>query len=337
MQSRLWAADERLNGMAHGFMELSQNGYRVIGHPGDTPLFHSILALLPEQNVGIFFSYNTSAYGLATPLLESFMDHYYPPQATAPPAPAEPADSMERFTGTYQDMRYAYSKGGRLKALFYPTFAVQAASDRELVFDIGDGPQQLIQVAPGYFEAIDGDLRTVFRENSSGEIAYLNVSPMPMMTFKKLAWYETLAFNLPLLGVSAALFLLVLVVEPLRMLVGWFKRRTWSPQPNLARTARGVMTALAVLALGLLFGLYWQVIENGAQIPMGERGLLTILGGISILVVAFASGTVVLAIFAWHRGWWNIAARIYYSLVAVAAIGFIWFLAFWNQIGWQWW
>ena len=337
MQSRLWAADEHLNGLAHGFMEFSQNGYRVIGHPGDTPLFHSILALLPEQNVGLFFSYNTGTYGLATPLLESFMDHYYPAQVTEPPAPVKTADPLERFTGTYQDMRYAYSKGGKLKALFYPTFPVQAASDGQLVLDISNGPQQLVQVAPGYFEALDGDLRIVFRENSSGEIAYLNMSVLPMMTFKKLAWYETLNFNLVLLGIGAVLFLLVLVVEPLRLLVGWFRRRTRSPQPALAGTARGVMTALAILALSLMFGLYWQIIENGAAIPMGERGLLTILGGISILVVALASATVVLAVFAWRRGWWGIIARVYHSLVAVASIGFVWFLAFWNQIGWQWW
>jgi CubicO group peptidase (beta-lactamase class C family) len=337
MQSRLWTADEHLNGMAHGFMELSQNGTRVVGHPGDTPLFHSVLALLPEQNVGVFFSYNTRVYGLATPLLESFMDHYYPAHATEPPAlPLEPAESTERFAAQYQFVRYAYSKGGKLKFLF-ESFPVQAGRAGELIIDFGDGPKQFVQVTPLYFEAVDDDLRLVFREDAAGNIAYLFMTGYPEMTFRKVAWYETMNFNLGLLAGCAVLFLLVLLVEPLRLLVGWLRRRQQLPQPGQARLARAVMAALAILALGMMFGLYWQIVENAAAIPMGERSVLSVLGGISILVVALAIGTAASTVLAWRSGWWGVIARIYHSLVALAAIAFVWFLAFWNQIGWQWW
>lgn len=337
MQSRLWAADEHLNGMAHGFMEFSQNGYHVIGHPGDTPLFHSILALLPEQNVGIFFSYNTRVYGLAKPLLESFMDHYYPAETTEPPPlPLEPADSTERFVGTFQSIRYAYSKGGKLRSMF-DSIPVQAGGDGSLMIDFGDGPLQFVQVAPFYFEAIGDDLRLAFRENAAGDIAYLHASAQPEMTLRKVAWYETMNFNLGLLAGCAVLFLLVLVVEPVRLLVGWIRRGKQLPQPIQARLARAVLAILAILALGMMFGLYWQIIENGSAIPMGERGILTVLGGISILVVTLAIGSVILTGAAWRNGWWGVTARIYHSIVTLAGIAFVWFLAFWNQIGWQWW
>jgi len=35
MHARLFDADDRLNGMAHGFYEETRNGYRSVGHGGD--------------------------------------------------------------------------------------------------------------------------------------------------------------------------------------------------------------------------------------------------------------------------------------------------------------
>jgi hypothetical protein len=57
----------------------------------------------------------------------------------------------------------------------------------------------------------------------------------------------------------------------------------------------------------------------------------------SLLIVVLAGGTVVLAVQAWHRGWWGVSGRLYYSIVTIASVAFVLFLAFWNQIGWQWW
>jgi hypothetical protein len=37
----------------------------------------------------------------------------------------------------------------------------------------------------------------------------------------------------------------------------------------------------------------------------------------------------------WKDSYWNIAWRVYYTLVTVAAVAFIWFLNFWNLLGWR--
>jgi CubicO group peptidase (beta-lactamase class C family) len=341
MQSRLWTADERLNGMTYGFMELSQNGYRVTGHPGDTGLFHSILALLPEQNVGLLFSYNSAGYGIGATILEAFMDEYYPPAGNQSPEPlADSAERINRFTGTYQFTRLAYTKGGKLKGLF-STASVQPGSDGELIITMAGNTdsQRLVEVAPLYFEEIEGDGRLVFREDDDGDIAYLysNIPPMqPVFGAKKVAWYETLSFNIGLLAVCAVLFVLVLLVEPVRLAVGWFRRRTRPSQPALARLARGLMVALAVLSLATVFGLYTQVFD-GWGLASGQRGILTATGGMAILIVALTIAVVFLASLAWRRSWWGVGGRIYYTLVSLASVAFVWFLAFWNQIGWQWW
>jgi len=55
--------DSRLAAMALGFYEETRNGHRVIGHGGDSVVFHSDLHLILDQHVGFFVSYNSAGRG----------------------------------------------------------------------------------------------------------------------------------------------------------------------------------------------------------------------------------------------------------------------------------
>jgi hypothetical protein len=46
-------------------------------------------------------------------------------------------------------------------------------------------------------------------------------------------------------------------------------------------------------------------------------------------------GALLYGVLAWKRGYWGIAARVHYTLVTVAAVAFVWFLNFWNLLGWR--
>ena len=59
MHARLFAHDDRVAGMAHGFYEIVRNGVRFVGHGGDTIAFHSELLINPETGFGMFVSFNT--------------------------------------------------------------------------------------------------------------------------------------------------------------------------------------------------------------------------------------------------------------------------------------
>ncbi len=86
MHARLFGSDDRLNAMAHGFYEETRNGHRIIGHGGDTVLFHSDLHLIPDLGVGFFVSYNSAGKGGVSDramLFHGFLDRYYP--YTPPP------------------------------------------------------------------------------------------------------------------------------------------------------------------------------------------------------------------------------------------------------------
>jgi len=41
------------------------------------------------------------------------------------------------------------------------------------------------------------------------------------------------------------------------------------------------------------------------------------------------------AVQAWKKDYWGVAFRAYYMLVTVAAVAFVWFLNYWNLLGWR--
>ncbi len=91
MHSRLFSHDPRICGNAHGFWEYDFNRLHLIEHGGDTMLFHSQLALIPEKNLGWFVSYNSPNGPARDELFKAFLDRYFPPD----PPLTEPKPSIE--------------------------------------------------------------------------------------------------------------------------------------------------------------------------------------------------------------------------------------------------
>ncbi len=75
-----------LNRMMLGFYEQNYNGHRVISHGGDTQYMHSYLHLYPDDNVGIFMSFNSlgregAAGAIRQALFDGFTNRYFPGKA----------------------------------------------------------------------------------------------------------------------------------------------------------------------------------------------------------------------------------------------------------------
>jgi CubicO group peptidase (beta-lactamase class C family) len=76
--------------MLHGFFRELRNGRIVLGHGGDTVLFHNEFDFLPDEHTGILFTFNSrgrndAVYVARQTLFEGFMDRYFP----GPPAPLD--------------------------------------------------------------------------------------------------------------------------------------------------------------------------------------------------------------------------------------------------------
>ena len=124
------------------------------------------------------------------------------------------------------------------------------------------------------------------------------------------------------------LFLSTLVVWP----IGWLviRRKGVRSQPRLAAVARCL--AWAISALYLLFLVLFVVgISDLSITPLAKAAL-----AVALVATALTAGMVACAGLAWKWHYWSVVGRAHYTLVTLGALTFIWFLNYWNLLGFRW-
>ena len=249
MQSVHHRMDPSVNGMAHGFAELSQNGEHIIGHGGDTRFFHTGLWLFPEHDLGVYVSFNSGGGGGARSLfIKGFMDRYFPIDEPDVASPDDFSDRAKRFTGQFRSNRFSHT-----------TFTKLAAVETQGVSLTDRGtPRALnlewIEVAPLTFQEEFGTRRLVFRENAEGEITDFIVSTSPYSAFERVPLREHPGLHLPI-AILAALAIVLTLLSPF---IGWAVHRWFHvPAGKLVRISKGaritIWLAALLFAVGAVF------------------------------------------------------------------------------------
>jgi CubicO group peptidase (beta-lactamase class C family) len=332
MKQRLFTHDERLLwGSAYGFFDQAKNGQRIVYHGGEAAFFISMLWLLPDHNVGLFVSTNSpGGETLRSLLLEAFMDRFYPMELQPVHPAADFAKRATRFTGSYLLNRHSYTTWEKIITLLLPAWLpinIGTADDGTLSVKSSEVTQRFVEIEPLVFRAVDGDDVMIFREDAQGNIKYAFLGSR---AFEKQAWYEVPLFHYLLFATCILLFLSFIFAALANLFVN--RRRTdRQPQPRLARAARWVLGGAAVLSLA--FVTLFVIATPKAKVVTGEASLLIALGLISIPLAILAVGAVVFTVLAWKNHYWDLAGRVYYTLVTLAAVAFVWFLHYWNLLG----
>jgi CubicO group peptidase (beta-lactamase class C family) len=333
MQSVLFAPHPNILGNAYGFFEFSDNGQRVVGHSGSGEPMESMLLLLPEQNIGVFVAYNSLGAGELNRqhfgFQRAFFDHYYPAPAVEPiQPPSDFAVRADRFVGAYKWTMSSYTTLEKFSALTGPTIYVTNPGDGTLLLESPFGDWSIVEEEPFYFRFVDSSYHVAFREDDQGRMVYLFTDLTPMMSFEKVPWYETLAFNMPLLMISLLFFLSMLIVTFVRFLR---RRRLVADQTPSSPRASLLIAWISILNLLFIVGnVMW-----GEQIVFGVPFAYKVTLGLGVLSALLTVAALVYVVLAWKDRYWGVAFRTYYTLVAAAAVAFIWFLNQWNLLGWR--
>lgn len=338
MHTTLYSPDPRLLGNAYGFFDFSDNGQRTLGHIGENPpAMQSLLLLLPDQNLGVFVAYNSQGgTNLTTQHLgfqRAFFDHYYAVPAVAPLQP--PADFAER-AGRYEGS-YRWTMGAETTLLktmgLFGTGKVSASGDGTLLFATPYGEWRFVEVEPLYFRQVDGPFGIAFGEDGQGRINRMYADLMPQFAFERVDWYETPAFNMALALVAVLIFLSTIPVAAIRFMQD---RRHRKPAPRVARAAYWLILGISVLNLLYLAGLIVWGVGPVMTVPVQSLSLMAkIVLGLGVLSALLTAGALFYAVLAWKNRYWGIAFRAYYTLATVAAVAFVWFLNYWNLLGWR--
>ena len=93
---------------------------------------------------------------------------------------------------------------------------------------------------------------------------------------------------------------------------------------------------LGISVLNLLFLVGTMMMLTSLGFPrFGVTLTNRIILGLGVLSAGLTAGALVYTVLAWKNGYWGIAFRTYYTLVTVAAVAFVWFLNYWNLLGWR--
>jgi CubicO group peptidase (beta-lactamase class C family) len=320
-----------LNGVGYGFYEMSRGDTRIVGHAGDTQLFHSLLALFPDRDMGLFISYNTAGGAQARhELLDAFVDEFATPELPPVEQSGEAPARVDELTGWYRGTRISETEPTKLLGVT-GTVQVRTDDDGTLVTESvvpGADSQRWVETEPLVFRAIDGHERLAFR-TEDGEITHMVRGPVS--GFRRLGPLEHPLAQAA--GFALSTLLLVLTV------VGWVgaglyrhlgERPPMDWQPRAARVLVGVSSLLVLAApaglvlaagltpTGILYGLPgWTAVTFAAPL-VGAVGSLVAVG-----VTALA----------WRKRFWGPLGRVHYTVVTAALLILPWLLAYWNLMG----
>src|SRR5262249_33798537 len=91
-----------------------------------------------------------------------------------------------------------------------------------------------------------------------------------------------------------------------------------------------VAASFALFTLGLLV-----VFSNQASFQLGVMPVAVAVLTLGLLGALLTLGVVRCAVLVWRDRVWTLWGRLFYTLVAVAALAFVWELAYWNLLGYR--
>ncbi len=337
MHSRAFTHDPRLNGFCLGFYEKSAHGVRIVGHGGDTQWFHTDLALFPEEQLGVFVSFNTATGATLSfgPFLTAFLDHYYPVALpVAPPvvAPAATkAEDLERFKGSYLFNRMSSTTFQKALGLAAP-IPIRVGPESTLILSSPFGELQLVQLEPLLWQEVHGGPRVAFRADDSGRISHAFLDIAPMMTLERWGGLRSPNLHRAILGGGLVLFVAFLIAALARFLRQ--RRGEGMPVAPPLRSGRRFM-GLAALCF-LLFVAAVAALASKPELLLSDAPIflqaalvLPILGGLFVLGAGWH------ALRVWSQSAGRAWERVRFTATVAIGLAFVWSLQFWNLLGWR--
>jgi CubicO group peptidase (beta-lactamase class C family) len=318
--------------LAHGFFHEYRNGRLLIGHGGDTIVFHAEFELLPEEGVGIFYSFNSrgrdqAVYGLRQDILDQFMDRYFPRTAAAP-EPATLASAVadaQRIAGRYESSRRV--EHGFLSVFYLLQQTVIRAEPAGTIVApkaFEPGEVKLREVAPDVWQEIGGTRQLALR-NIDGVQTVLD-SEDPITVLQVVPAHKAAPLNLTVLVGSVLVLAIAVILWPISYLV----RRHYRPvtvQPAEARRSR------TLLRIAAAFDVLWLVGWTIVVLPVLDTQLDFYSAAHDSLIRTLQFGGLVVIALAAVGLWslWRLSrsgaswpSRIGNGLIAAALLGLVW-------------
>lgn len=333
MHATQFTPHEALGGYGYGFWRATHHGRVLVMHDGGGPSVSSRLILLPDENIAVFLAHQGGSPLFYVTVTQRILDEYF---GQTPPPDNELTDSAAQFAGLYKNNRYVHEGYFRLPTHVGMELNIRAEEGRLLLEDgLMPGEQVYLQVAPGVFHrADDPDNRLAFQVDGQNQVTGMSAILYNIpLDFERAPWYESNTVLLILLLGPTLIFLLTLIVLPLTSLYYRLKKHTYAPQQL---TSRWLAWLFALFGLVVMFLFLMGESSPLAQIsphlnPAPLYLFLTIANGVALLALLFL---VWWGVGLWRR-YWSMGGAVGYSILAIAALLYLWFSYYNSLLGYQ--
>lgn len=241
MHSLLFTHHTLLGGMAHGFMEYTRNGHRVVYHTGSSMLYDAGFYMLPGTGAGIFMVYSGGDFSGHPGLFGNFMGRFFPPESRAhliddrdavpgtfPSAPLALPNS--ELGGEYQQSRRIETGGDKLVNLLSMVMRVRPEGERELTVNFLGSDYRFIETERGIYTNLDGPTAyplgpmqyIVLTTDPFGRLMLATDGPV---TYIRMPFHTTAGFTIVLIVFAILMSLGTLVYFTVRGIDSLFRRK----------------------------------------------------------------------------------------------------------------
>ena len=327
--------------MAHGFFYDHRNGRIVIGHGGDTIVFHTELDLLPQEGVGIFYSFNSrgrenAVYGLRKTLFDGFMDRYFPAPAPTsdPPTLATASSDALEIAGHYESSRRV--EHGFLSVFYLlQQSAITANPDGTIraARGVEPGEDTFHEVGPDLWRVVGGTHQLALQRVDG--VKTVVDSEEPIAVLQAVPFIRSAALNLTLLLSSFAVLAVTVIAWP----ASWIVRRRLGVKADTSAELRRLrfLTRIAA-AFDVIYLLAWMMLLRpvlSTDLQVYSTALDPVVRTLQFagLAAIAASGVGIWSV--WRASQLPLSRlyRLWNGALAAAMLGIVWIGFMGNLIG----
>jgi len=332
MHEPVYRAAPQLGAWLHGFYELRPAGPRVYGHTGSTLWFHSLLALFPETNTGLFFSFNSDTGRLARDeVYKAFLDRYYPQPIPETPAVLPGAASRAgSCAGWFAATRVPRRTQARISALGGMVSIGEEGPGRLVLSGQAfPDPIHFVELEPWVYREVRGQEMLVFRSpvNDKPKLAFLSANPGA--AYERIGFAQSPPFQLAIGGLASLGILISLFGYPVALLRYGALHRHVDIEVRAAHVASWATAACFSIAIAA-FAVF---LQDAQQIVFGLPDSLLVVEWFgragSLLAVLSAASAAML----WARGFGGLGGRTGHTLAVLCQFTLALWAARWGLLG----
>ncbi|HAJ98993.1 MAG TPA: hypothetical protein DCM62_03110 [Bacteroidales bacterium] len=324
---------EGVNPALLGFIDMSVNNRRIVGHGGNTLLFHSILAIFPNENTGMFFSFNTAGAGrLTRRVLQQFTDRFFPDTVPLTTIINLPEGYLKPFGGVFRANRFSHTE--LFKILARENAARISVEDDTLKMVLAGEVSRWVPIDSLLFRNINNNSTIAFSRDERGKIANLFIGNRPILAYNRNTGIWDWNWHRALMNILIVVMFYVLIVWPWMYVVRYRYVRADRAPVTLPIMSKWIawFAAVCFLVFGLLVHFN---LPPGSELMFGIPRAIEIALVFPIIAIPLILGMLWQSIRMIDAPKTRIRSRIFYWVATLVFAASIVSLHFWNLLGWN--